>query len=177
MKIAHRFLISTNLLALWAGTALAQPMPMSMPMPMTEGQRPARIEKMHERMAERHSQHLITLKSKLQLQTSQDAAWNAFAQAMQPPAKHLAHPDRAALEKLTTPERIDQMLAFKAQRDELMQKHAQATKTFYGTLTAEQKKTFDVETAHFMNQRMGRGMGQGMGQSMPYGGPGQPMPH
>jgi Spy/CpxP family protein refolding chaperone len=164
MNTAQRLLISAAFLSSLAGAAMAQPGP------MVDGQGPARLEKMRERMAERHSKHLAELKTKLQLQAGQEAAWNTFAQAMQPPAKPVQRPDRAAFEKLTTPERIDQMMAIKAQRDERMQKHADATKAFYATLNPEQKKTFDAETARFMAQRMG------MGHGMP-GGHGHPMPH
>lgn len=162
MKITHRLLITAGFFSTLAGTALAQPVPMA------DGQSPARMEKMRERMAERHNKHLNELKGKLQLQASQDAAWVTFAQAMQVPAKPLQRPDRAALEKLTTPERIDQMMALKAQRDEHMRQRAEATKAFYAALNADQKKTFDAETARFMTNRMG------MGQDMP-GGHGHPM--
>jgi len=155
MKTAHRLFITAGLLSSLAGSVLAQPAP------MMDGQGPARMEKMRERMAERHNKHLGELKAKLQLQANQDGAWNTFAQAMQPPAKPLQRPDRAALEKLTTPERIDQMMALKAQHDERMQKHADATKAFYATLNPEQKKTFDAETARFMGQRMGMQDGHG----------------
>ena len=155
MKITHRLLITAGLLSTLASTTLAQPAP------MTDGQSPARMEKMRERMAERHNKHLNELKGKLQLQASQDAAWATFAQAMQPPAKPLQRPDRATLEKLTTPERIDQMMALKAQRDEHMRQRAEATKAFYAALNADQKKTFDVETARFMKHGMDQGMHQG----------------
>lgn len=162
MKITHRLLITAGFFSTLAGTALAQPVPMA------DGQSPARMEKMRERMAERHNKHLNELKGKLQLQASQDAAWVTFAQAMQVPAKPFQRPDRAALEKLTTPERIDQMMALKAQRDEHMRQRAEATKAFYAALNADQKKTFDAETARFMTNRMG------MRQDMP-GGHGHPM--
>lgn len=56
---------------------------------------------------------------------------------------------------MSTPERLDQMQAHKAQHDAQMQKHIEATKTFYASLNAEQKKVFDKETARFM-----RGMGE-----------------
>ena len=155
MKTTQRFWITASLLSVLAGSALAQAGP------GPDGQHPARMEKMHERMAERHNKHLTELKGKLQLQPSQEGAWTTFAQAMQPPAKPLARPDRLALEKLTTPERIDQMQAFKAQRDAHIQQRADATKAFYASLNAEQKKTFDAETARFMAQRMGQGMPHG----------------
>jgi periplasmic protein CpxP/Spy len=157
MKIAHRLLITAGLLSLLAGTAFAQTAPAAAP----DSQRPSRMEKMRERMTERHNKHLNELKAKLQLQTAQDASWTAFTQAMQPPATTLPRPDPLVMEKLTTPERIDQMLAFKAQRDAFMQKRADAAKTFYASLTLEQKKTFDTETAQFMAHRMGQGMAHG----------------
>ncbi len=157
MKLAHRLLITAGLLSLLAGTAFAQ----TTPAPAPDGQRPSRMEKMRERMTERHNKHLNELKAKLQLQTAQDASWTAFTQAMQPPGTPLPRPDLSAMEKLTTPERIDQMQAFKAQRDARMQKRADATKAFYASLTLEQKKTFDAETAQFMVQRMGQGMAHG----------------
>jgi len=129
MKITHRLLITASLLASLASTAFAQ----TPPTPASDAQRPARMEKMHQRMAERHHKHLNELKAKLQLQAGQDASWTAFEQAMQAPTQALPRPDPAALAKLTTPERIDQMQAFKAQRDAHMQKRAEVTKTFYAS--------------------------------------------
>mgnify|MGYP000387936472 CR=1 FL=1 len=70
--------------------------------------------------------------------------------------------DRAAMAKLSTPERIDQMQALHAQRDAEMKKRGDATKTFYAGLNAEQKKTFDAETARFMQQ------GPGMRHHLPH---------
>jgi protein CpxP len=157
MKITHRLLITASLLASLASTAFAQ----TPPTPASDALRPARMEKMHQRMAERHHKHLNELKAKLQLQAGQDASWTAFEQAMQAPSQALPRPDPAALAKLTTPERIDQMQALKAQRDAHMQKRADATKTFYASLNIDQKKTFDVETARFMAHRMGQGMEHG----------------
>jgi hypothetical protein len=56
------------------------------------------------------------------------------------------------MEKLTTPERIDKMNVLKAQRDAEMQKRNEATRIFYATLSDEQKKTFDQQTAKFMQR-------------------------
>lgn len=152
MKRLHASWISAVLLTALGGLAHAQPGPMGPGAGAGAGPRMG-MEQMHERMAQRHTAHLNALKAKLQLDASQDAAWNTFAQAMQPMPAH-PRPERAAMEKLTTPERIDQMMAFKAQRDAHMRQHAEATKAFYAALNADQKKTFDAETA-----RMVRGMG------------------
>jgi len=147
MKALHTSLITAGLLAALAGPALAQ---MGPGMHGAEGHHGPRMEKMREFMAERQQKRLEALKTKLQLQAGQESAWKTFAEAMQPPAQRPARPDRAALEKLTTPERIDQMQALHAQRDAEMKRRAEATKTFYASLNPEQKKTFDAETARFM---------------------------
>ena len=64
---------------------------------------------------------------------------------------------------MTTPERLEQMQAHKAQRDAQMKKHADATKTFYAALNSTQKKVFDTETARAMSSMM-RGNGHGRHQ-------------
>jgi periplasmic protein CpxP/Spy len=151
MKSIHTTLIAATLLAGLSGMAMAQ----SNPETHAGGHRAERMEQMHAKMGERHAKHLAELKAKLKLEPGQEAAWNTFAQSMQPPAKAAAHPDRAALEKLTTPERIDQMQAHRATRDANMKKHGDATKTFYATLNADQKKVFDAETSRGMKKMQG----------------------
>ena len=150
MKALRTSLITTGLLAALAGSAMAQMGPGPAGMPSPGGMQGPRMEKMREHMGEHHKQHLTDLKGKLKLQPNQEAAWNTFEQAMQPPAPPAARPDRAAMEKLTTPERIDQMQALHAQREAEMKKRGDAAKTFYAGLTPEQKKTFDAETTRFM---------------------------
>ena len=148
MKSIRTTLIATVLIAGLTGLALAQNTTAS-----TDTTRVGRMEKMREHKsehkAERHTQHLTELKSKLNLQAAQEPAWNTFTQSMQHPARS-AQPERASLEKLTTPERLDMMQAMKAQRDAHMQQRADATKAFYATLSAEQKQMFDQETAHMV---------------------------
>lgn len=151
MKALRTSLITAGLLAALGGTAMAQMGPGSMPGQDTrEGHHGPRTEKMREHMAERHAQHLAALKVKLQLSASQEGAWKTFADAMQPPVTPPARMDRVAMDKLSTPERIDQMQALHAQRDAEMKKRGDAAKTFYAGLSTEQKKTFDAETSRFM---------------------------
>lgn len=149
MNTAHRFWIAAGLLSSLAGSVLAQATPPA------QSQRTAHMQTMHEHMAQQHDKHLSELKAKLQLRADQETAWAAFAQAMRPPAQAMSSLDWATLEKLTTPERIDQMQAFKAQHDEQMQKRAAAAKAFYAVLNTEQKKTMDAQTAHHMAQHFG----------------------
>jgi hypothetical protein len=99
------------------------------------------------------AKHLSQLKSKLKITAAQEPAWTTFTAAMKPVGgmmeKHEA--ERAEMAKLTTPERIDKMHSLRAQHmadmNAAMDKRDEATKTFYATLTAEQKKTFDAEHA------------------------------
>ena len=98
------------------------------------------------------AKHLADLKAKLKITASQEAAWNTFADAMKPPADMMnKRPDHAEMDKLTTPERIDKMRAMHKEHmavmEAAMDKRAEATKTFYAALSAEQKKTFDEEHA------------------------------
>ena len=148
MNALRKSLITTFLFAATAGAAMAQTGPGN-PGGMDDhhGQR---MEKMHAHMAERQQRHLSELKSRLRLQADQEAAWKTFAEAMQAPAHPAARLDRVAMEKLSTPERIDQMQALHAQREAAMKKRGDATKAFYAALQPEQKKTFDAETARFM---------------------------
>lgn len=153
-------LVLAGLLAGAGMTAMAQPGPgpdgagrpmMGASGPMA-GQRgmqgrmdPARMEAM---MAKRHD----ALKAKLKLTPEQEGAWTTFTAAMKPPAKtDFQRPDRAELDKLTTPERIDKMRALRNERmtamNAEMDKREEAIKTFYGALNADQKKTFDAEHA------------------------------
>ena len=164
MKPKHTSLFVAGLALALAGSAFAQSGPAAGPgtgpgpgAGSGPQARPEMREHMRERMTERHTKQLGELKTKLKLDASQEAAWKTFADSMQPPAS-MAFPDHAAMAKLSTPERIDQMQQFHTQRDAEMKKRGDATKTFYAGLNAEQKKTFDAETARHMRRDMG-GMG------------------
>lgn len=118
------------------------------------------------------------LKAKLKLTPAQEGAWTAFTASMQPPARdpRMTPEQRAAMDKLTTPERIDKMRALRSQRmtemNASMDKRGDATKNFYAALNADQKNVFD-------SQRMGKGgmngmrgqggMGHGRGDGMGHG--------
>ena len=164
MKSKHTSLFLAGLALALAGSAFAQSGPAAGPgtgpgpgAGSGPQARPEMREHMRERMTERHTKQLGELKTKLKLDASQEAAWKTFADSMQMPAAP-ATADRAAMAKLSTPERIDQMQTLHAQRDAEMKKRGDATKTFYAGLNAEQKKTFDAETARHMRRDMG-GMG------------------
>ena len=159
MKSIRTTLIATVLMAGLTGLTLAQGT--NTP---TDNHRVGRMEKIREHKAERHTQHLASLKSKLNLQAAQEPAWNSFTQSMQHGAR-MARPERASFEKMTTPERLDQMQAMKAAHDARMQQRAEATKAFYASLSTDQKQVFDQETVRMMK-------GSGMHAMKHHGGHG-----
>jgi protein CpxP len=145
----RKHLFTGALLAAMAVAAQAQPAPNGAPAPQGRHQHdPAR-------MAERVNKHLADLKQKLQVTPTQEPAWTSFSNAMQPTSS-AQRPDRQALANLSTPDRLDQMRALRTQRNAEMDRRADATKAFYAQLSAEQKKTFDGETARLYQGRGGR---------------------
>eukprot|EP01034_Spumella_vulgaris_P000750 gene750-989_t len=154
MTFAPKRLLLTGLIATFAAAAMAQTPPTPAPdgkpgMQHRMGKHdPA---KMKEFMAKRQAE----LKQKLAITPAQEGAWTAWTAALQPPAVRPERPSREEIAKLTTPQRIEQMRAQRAQRQSLMDKRADATNTFYAALNADQKKVFDAETVRFA----GRGHG------------------
>ena len=144
MKSIRTTLIATTLMASLAGMAFAQSTT-----PSTDNARVDRMQKMRGHSGERHAQHWAGLKAKLNLQAAQEPAWHNFTQSMQH-GPRVARPEHANLEKMTTPERLDQMQAMKAARDTRMQQRTEATKALYASLSADQKQVFDQETARMM---------------------------
>jgi protein CpxP len=106
----------------------------------------------HRHMMEKFQEkRLATLKSKLKVTASQEAAWQQFVLSHQPPIKPLISPaDREALAKMSTPERLEKMQAqfdahYAAVQDHMKQRN-KATLDFYNQLSDEQKKEFDAQT-------------------------------
>lgn len=147
-RTPFKSLVLAGLLATLGATAFAAdappPPPPAAPAAGMAHRDPA---KMQEHMQKRQA----ALKAQLKITAAQEAAWTTFTASMQPPA-HGPRPDKAAFEKLTTPERIDRMRAMRAERDAEMDKRADATKAFYAALTPEQQKVFD---AHAMPRMHG----------------------
>ena len=109
-----------------------------------------------ERMQQHRAQRLAALKDKLKLDAAQEPAWNSFAAAQQPPARLAQRPSREDIAKMTTPQRLDLMQQRQAERSAAFAKRADATRSFYAGLNAEQQKTFDAETLR-MGPRGGPG--------------------
>lgn len=105
--------------------------------------------KMQAMMAKRAAE----MKARLKITPAQEPAWTAFTTAMKPPAGGMgwrqSPEQRAELDKLTTPERIDKMRALRTQRmaemNAMADQRGEAAKVFYAQLSAEQKAVFDAE--------------------------------
>ena len=181
MKSGLKSLVVAGLLASAGFVTFAQPMGQSAagtPMmgassPMQQrGMMGMRGKMDHAKMEALVAKRLADLKAKLKVTAEQEGSWTTFTTAMKPPAA-LDHkrPDRAEMDKLTTPERIDKMHAQRTEHmaamNAAMDKREDATKTFYATLSADQKKVFDTEHARMaahLGEHRGGGMGVGMGK-------------
>jgi protein CpxP len=192
MKLSNKRLLLAGLMATIGFAAIAQNATPGTPpadkggmMGMKQGD----PSKMHERkqahMQERATKRLETMKAKLKITAAQEGAWTTFSTAMKPPANAMGgmmgmHDPKlkAEMDKLTTPERIDKMRAMRQQRmatmNAEMDKRAEATKVFYGTLSSEQKAVFDAVSMH--GEHGGRGEHGGMmgGEHRGHGRMGQP---
>ena len=105
-----------------------------------------RMEQRQQRMQERRTQRMADLKAQLKITPAQEGAWTAYTAAMQPPAnaqRRGPRMDRAEFNKLTTPQRIDRMEQFAAERQAQMKQRGEAVKAFYAQLTPEQQKLYD----------------------------------
>lgn len=105
----------------------------------------------HEHMEKYWEKKQAELKTKLHLNSSQEPAWQQFVTSMKMPEKAtVTFPDRDAMARLNTPERIYKMNALHDQNLSMMQTHRQqrdaAIKQLYAQLSPEQQKTFDAET-------------------------------
>jgi protein CpxP len=95
---------------------------------------------MQERIAKRRNE----LHDKLKLTAGQESAWTAFVERMKP-ARHMARPDRAAIEAASAPERMQMRLDRMKEHEKLMAGRLAAVRQFYGILSADQQKAFNAE--------------------------------
>lgn len=155
MKAPYSKLLLTGVLATLGIGAMAQPQVAPTPPATAAAPQPSMREHgpqdraaMFERRQQRMERRLGSLKQELKITPQQESAWNTWAAAVRPGAR-MPRPDRAELERLSTPERIERLRALRAQRMAEMDKRLDATATFYATLTLEQKKLFDEKSLRF----------------------------
>ena len=128
--IRKRLMIGISAITLAAGACAAH---------AADGERDG---KFAEHMKARMEKRAAEMHDKLQLNASQEAAWNAYIAKMKP-ATPPSRPDRAQLDKMTAPERMEFMLSRMKEHEQKMTERVAATKEFYAVLTPEQKKIFD----------------------------------
>jgi periplasmic protein CpxP/Spy len=121
---------------------------------MGEGRHGAQFE---QRMNRHHERHQTALKAALKLTSDQESAWTKFTESTRPDFKGMPHHNSAEWDALSTPQRLEKMQALRAERDKQMDRHIEAVKQFYATLTPEQQKVFDQQHG------AGHGMPQGRG--------------
>lgn len=164
MKPLHRHLLVAGL-ATSLGIAAIAAVAQSQTPPAAEAPQPSARERLagdpskgehrRERMHGKIERKLGQFKQKLQITPAQEPAWTAWAGAVRPGAT-MRRPSRQDMAALSTPERIDRMIAVRAQRNAEMDKRLDATKTFYGTLSADQQKVFDAESLRFAQRHGGK---------------------
>lgn len=177
---ALRHIILAGLLCASAGFSVAQGGP-GMPGGHHGGMGRHDPAEMHTRMQARMDKRLAEFKLKLQIAPAQETAWTSFTTALKPSTPTDMAALKVELDKLPTPERLDRMRALRTQHmaemNTRMDQRADATKTFYAVLSAEQKKTFDDEFRRAAGGRGGHPMGaMMMGGMHPMGGPGEAQP-
>lgn len=130
-----------------AGLASVQAQPMGMmeghDCPAMPHAQEGKAAQWQERMAKRHEQRQQQLHHALKLTPAQEEHWKNYIEATRPPGKPAQAHDGEGWNQLTTPQRLERMQQFKAERDARMNRHLEAVKQFYSQLTAEQQKVFD----------------------------------
>lgn len=127
------------------GAMMQEMMPMMRTMMMREGM--GRLGGgMMPMMGTRHIEGRIAfLKAELAITDAQLPQWNAFAAVLRANTKTMAglHATMAKSPPSSAPDRADQMVAYMAARLDTLKTTSAALRTFYGMLSAEQKKSAD----------------------------------
>ncbi|BBA35817.1 uncharacterized protein sS8_3885 [Methylocaldum marinum] len=110
----------------------------------SQGNGGSRAERRERFMAER----MAELRQDLKLTAEQEANWNTWTAKMKEikETKKQSRPDREAMKNLSAPDRLEKMIALQKAKTAYLEEALAATKTFYATLTPEQRKVFDEKT-------------------------------
>jgi hypothetical protein len=151
-------LIASGVLCLAiGGAAIAQPAPPPPPADARRADQPAWRDP-----AQRQAEQADRLADVLQLRPDQRGSLHAFLDAAAAPggARWAAEREDRQDPDLTTPQRLDRMLAHFDERRARLVARAEATKIFYAQLTPSQQRAFDSLGAGWARHR-GFGMGDG----------------
>lgn len=99
-------------------------------------------------------QRMAKLHDALKLSAEQEGAWTNFLAGMKPADMQHEHEEFAQTDAhpMSTPDRLDRMAEHMKAHQLKMAEHAAQVRTFYDTLTTEQKSIFD---RHFMEHHLG----------------------
>lgn len=95
-------------------------------------------------MQQRQADRLEHMKTLLQLQPQQQAAWERYTQAIQITPRDATPAPAAAKHPIGTLERLDHAKQLRQKRTTAAEQRDQATRTFYASLNASQQKAFDT---------------------------------
>ena len=101
-------------------------------------------EKKREHMQRRQA----ALHDQLKLTPAQEPAWKTYVAGVTPTDREKRWSDRAAMERMSAPERLEKHIAMNKERDARMVSRLSALKTFYAVLTPEQQQVFNNQTMH-----------------------------
>ncbi len=94
--------------------------------------------------------HMTRLHDALKLTSTQEEAWTQFSSKMKP--VKMDNREHQDWKGMSTPDRLDKMLANMKSREETMGEHAANVRTFYAALSQEQQKTFDRRFQKFQSR-------------------------
>jgi hypothetical protein len=126
---------------------------------------------MHDMMEQHRAAMARDLHAILNIRPDQEGAFAAFQAAEAPPPRDQRMTrDRQAMMTMTTPQKLDMMLAKMDERMARMRARAQAAKAFYAALSPQQQSAFDAL------MRMHGGGRWGGHEGKMHGGPGEGAP-
>lgn len=141
-KFRKSLLIGVTVLSLGAASFAAQAVNESDERGSTSQNCRGEHQRHGENRIEHRAQRQAKLHDMLKLSAEQEPAWKDFTASMTP-SRMGKRPDRAGLEKLSAPARMEQRLAMMKKVEANMQTRLAAMKTFYAALTPEQQKVLD----------------------------------
>ncbi len=113
------------------------------------------------RWADVGQQRTAALRDRLNLNDAQEKAWRNYQDTVSANIKAMQDRELIDFSDMTAVERMERTQQLIKERDARMEKSLDALKSFYSTLTPEQKQVFDAETGGY--QRGGRWHRGGMG--------------
>jgi len=108
------------------------------------------------------NERLAQIHTELKLTPAQEADWKTFSDKIERARAQKIHPDIEAMQKLSAPDRLQKLIDLNKARQTMLEDVLAATRTFYATLSPEQRKAFDELTP--MGERAPRGRRGGAGR-------------